>query len=167
MQHNILHSVFRLVYACHMWSVRCCSRLWRGQSTVGWIVNSDVLWWLPVELHSAGLWTQVIQVNIMPSCCHHGCMFWTVKTYTPSFYTLAVLFLFLLHKGAGTRPVAGLMPKQVSRYLFQNLETVLGDTVNLIATAYIDVYHLCNLIRQQVLSHATSTEKTKISKHKT
>ena len=55
----------------------------------------------------------------------------------------------LLHKGADTGPAAGLMPfygpvlslvqRPVPRYLLHVLETVLGDTANLLGTARMDV----------------------------
>lgn len=83
-----------------------------------------------------------------------------------------------LHKGAGTCPPAGLMPW----YLLHALETVLGDTANLLVTAHIDVpslrswttcstwlgwrYHLLPIVTGTLAKHRTRKEAVRSDKEK-
>lgn len=52
-QHNTDQGISRFFHACNLYSVWSCSHLCREWRVSGEHANSDVHWWMPIELHCA------------------------------------------------------------------------------------------------------------------
>lgn len=68
--HNSIKGVMSVT--CWVWT---CSLPWRERGTNCRPANFCVFWKMPIKLHGAELWAQVILKNIRPSCNPNGVYF--------------------------------------------------------------------------------------------